>query len=85
MACRKLDTPDLFIAQGTLVAHVSSDIPIFHYIFFNKCHSHLKIHLFLPRHIKLDITFYDLFQKNSRIMKCSGVLNSFLAVGFYGW
>lgn len=69
--------------QGTLVVHISSHLPIFRYIFLNKCHSHLKIHLFLSVHIKPDITFYDSFPKNSRIMKCSKVLNSFLAVGFF--
>jgi len=69
--------------QGTSVSHVPSHIPIFHYIFFNKCHSHLKIHLFPAAHIKLDITFYDSFPKNSRIMKCSWGLNSFLTVGFF--
>jgi len=69
--------------QGTVVARVSSHLPIFHYIFFNKCHSHIKIHLFLAAHIKPDIIFYDSFQKNSRIMKCREVLNSFLAVGFF--
>jgi len=69
--------------QVTLVAHLPSRLHIFHYIFFNKCHSHLKIHLFVADHIKPDITFYESFEKNSRIMKCCKVLNSFLAVGFF--
>jgi hypothetical protein len=74
----------IILKKRIIAAQISSHLPTFHRIFFNKCHSLLEIHSFLSWHMKLDIKFHGLLQKNSRIMKCSEVLNSFLTVGFYG-